>query len=303
MQDQNFLIRESRSVFIEAPVFSIFIPTWNNLSYLQLCISSLRKHTQLPIQIIVHINEGKDGTAEWVKTQTDLSYTLSDENIGVCYALNQCRTMATADYFIYLNDDMYVCPEWDLHLLREIKAIRHDAFFLSATAIEPTDTGNACVIVADFGTTPDSFREENLLNQFQTLDKKDWQGSTWPPNVVHKKLWDLVGGYSIEFSPGLYSDPDFSMKLWKSGVRLFKGVSAGRVYHFGGKSTTRMVKNAGYYTFISKWGMSAGTFKNKFLRSGQAFDGDLSVPVMPLSLRIKNWIKRFQALLQISFPG
>jgi glycosyltransferase involved in cell wall biosynthesis len=303
MQDQNFLIRESRSVFVESPVFSIFIPTWNNLSYLQLCISSLRKHTRLPIQIIVHINEGKDRTAEWVKAQADLSYTISDSNIGVCYALNQCRTLATADYFLYLNDDMYVCPEWEIHLLREIKEIGHDAFFISATAIEPAETGNACVIVADYGTNPESFREENLLNQFRTFEKRDWQGSTWPPNVVHKKLWDLVGGYSIEFSPGLYSDPDFSMKCWKAGVRLFKGVSASRVYHFGGKSTTRMVKNAGYYTFISKWGMTAKTFTKNFLRSGQVFDGDLSMPVFPFSLHIKNWIKRFQAFLKNSFIG
>ncbi len=301
MHDQNFLIRESRSVFVETPVFSIFIPTWNNLPYLQLCINSLHKHTSLPIQIIVHINEGKDGTKEWVEAQSDLSYTISDENIGVCYALNQCRTLATADYFLYLNDDMYVCPDWDLHLISEIKAFGHDAFFLSATAIEPVETGNACVIVADFGTNPDTFREENLLNQFRTFGKEDWQGSTWPPNVVHKRLWDLVGGYSIEFSPGLYSDPDFSMKLWKAGVRLFKGVGASRVYHFGGKSTTRMVKNAGYYTFISKWGLSARSFTRGFLRSGEAFKGPLTMPVLTISFRIKNWIKKFQSFLNNSF--
>ncbi len=105
----------------------------------------------------------------------------------------------------------------------------------------------------------------------------------------------MVGGYSIEFTPGLYSDPDFSMKLWKAGVRLYKGIGASRVYHFGGKSTTRMVRNAGYFTFISKWGMSAGTFTKKFLRSGQLFDGELSAPLLSLTLRMKNWINRIQA--------
>jgi glycosyltransferase involved in cell wall biosynthesis len=299
MHDQNFLIRESRSVFVGSSVFSIFIPTWNNLPYLRLCVDSLRKHSVLPYQIIVHINEGKDGTTEWVKSQADLDYTFSEENIGVCYALNQCRTLANGDYFLYLNDDMYVCPGWDQHLLDEIKAIGHDAFFLSATAIEPAETGNNCVIVKNFGTDPDSFREGDLLSQFQTLSKKDWQGATWPPNVVHKKTWDLVGGYSIEFSPGLYSDPDFSMKLWRAGLRLFKGVSVARVYHFGGKSTTRMVKNSGYYTFISKWGMTARTFTKKFLRSGEPFDGALAEPAIPFSVNMKNRFKRLQGLLHI----
>jgi glycosyltransferase involved in cell wall biosynthesis len=302
MHDQNFLIRESRSVSVDEPVFSIFIPTWNNLPYLKLCIDSVRRHSGLRHQIIVHINEGTDGTMEWVTSQPDLSYTLSEKNIGVCYALNQCRTLATADYFLYLNDDMYVCPEWDRRLLAEIKSIGHDAFFLSATAIEPVATLNNCVIVKNFGTDPAVFQETALLNEFRDLAKNDWQGSTWPPNVVHKKTWDLVGGYSIEYSPGLYSDPDFSRKLWLAGIRLFKGVSSSRVYHFGGKSTARMVRNRGYYTFISKWGMSARTFTKKFLRSGETFDGALNEPMLSFSLRLKNWFKRLEASLKSRPP-
>jgi hypothetical protein len=115
---------------------------------------------------------------------------------------------------------------------------------------------------------------------------------------VHKKTWDLVGGYSIEYSPGLYSDPDFSMKLWKAGIRLFKGIGDCRVYHFGGKSTKRVVKNKGYYTFISKWGMTSGTFTKKILRSGEPFDGILNEPVFSFSVKAKNWFKRLLAFLK-----
>jgi len=171
-------------------------------------------------------------------------------------------------------------------------------FFLSATAIEPFKTGNDCVIVQNFGTDAASFQEEKLLEQYRDPVKKDWQGATWPPNVVHKNTWDLVGGYSIEFSPGLYSDPDFSMKLWKSGIRLFKGIGKSRVYHFGGKSTKRMIKNRGYYTFIAKWGMSAGTFTKKILRSGQLFDGLLTEGVFPFTANAKNRINRLMAFFK-----
>ncbi len=298
MHDQNYLIRESRSVLTDSPVFSIFIPTWNNLPYLKLCIDSLRKHSRFPHQIIVHINEGADGTLDWVQSQSDLGYTFSEKNIGVCYALNQCRTLATADYFLYLNDDMYVCPGWDQELFAEIKTIGHDEFFLSTSVIEPLETGNNCVIIQNFGDDLRTFREDALLKQYADIEKKDWQGATWPPNVVHKKIWDLVGGYSIEFSPGLYSDPDFSMKLWKSGLRLFKGIGASRVYHFGGKSTKRMQRNPGYFTFISKWGMSARTFTKNFLRSGEPFDGALSAPVLPFTVQLKNRFNRLQAALK-----
>ena len=97
--------------------FSILIPSWNNLAYLKLCINSILKNSIYNHQILVHINEGSDGTKEWIEQQTNIDFTYTDKNIGVCYALNSLRTLAEADYIVYLNDDMYVCPQWDAFLL------------------------------------------------------------------------------------------------------------------------------------------------------------------------------------------
>lgn len=276
--------------------FSILIPTWNNLSYLQLCIASIRRNSTFQHQIIIHINEGKDGTREWVRQQPDLSYTYSDTNIGVCYALNGCASLATTDYILYINDDMYVCPGWDEALLNEIQQIGHKYFFLSGTAIE-REPQSACSIKGDYGSSPADFEEERLLREYTTLPMEDWQGATWPPNVVHKDLWNLVGGYSTEFSPGMYSDPDFSMKLWQAGVRLFRGLSSSRVYHFGSVSVKRVKKNKGYYTFIRKWGMTSSTLSKYYLRRGERFDGPLREPSIPAQIRLKNlWRKLSVAL-------
>lgn len=272
-------------------LFSILIPSWNNLDYLKLCIGSIRKNSAFPHQIIVHVNEGSDGTLEWIESQPDIDYTYSKENVGVCYALNICRDLLATDYIIYLNDDMYVCPGWDAALRQEMETIGHKYFFLSATAIEPVASSN-CVIEKDFGTGMDSFREEELLDEFDSLPMHDWQGATWPPNLVHKDLWDMVGGYSIEFSPGMYSDPDFSMKLWIAGVRLYKGLSKSRAYHFGSRSTRRIKKNKGYYTFIAKWGITSSTFTKFYLERGAPFDGELKAPHYTLGIRMKNFFKR-----------
>lgn len=272
-------------------VFSIMIPSWNNLPYLQLCINSIRRHSAFQHEIIVHINEGKDGSLEWVKSQPDLSYSYSTENMGVCYALNSCRTLAQTNYLLYMNDDMYVCPDWDTPLLNEIKQIGHPYFFLSSTAIE-IKAQSSCSIEKSFGRSIAEFEEEKLLNEFSVIPFQDWQGATWPPNVVHKDIWDLAGGYSIEFSPGMYSDPDFSMKLWQLGVRLFKGLAQSRVYHFGSVSVKRVKRNKGYYTFIAKWGMTSGTLSKYYLRRGDPFNGPLVPQEIPVHVRLKNLFKR-----------
>ena len=271
--------------------FSLLIPSWNNLEYLKLCIGSIRKHAHFNHQIIVLINEGKDGSREWVQQQEDLDYVIADQNIGICYGLNVCRSLVSTKYVVYINDDMYLLPGWDLELWKEIEQLEGQPFMLSATMIEPYETGNPCVIVQDYGDRLENFREEALLNAFQSFEKSDWSGSTWPPLVVPLELWDWVGGMSTEFSPGMYSDPDFSMKLWQAGLRYFKGVSRSRVYHFGSKSTGRVRKNAGRAQFIRKYGMTANSFLKYYLKRGAPFTGPLPEPKIPAMAKVANKIK------------
>ncbi len=270
--------------------FSIVIPTWNNLDYLKLCVESIEKNSRYEHQIIVHVNEGSDGTPEWLE-QKQIAYSHSKENIGICFGLNFARTLLATDYLLYMNDDMYVCPDWDKFLLDEIEAFGHNRFFLSATMIEPK-TRNGAAIEFDCGDNPNNFDEKKLLENCASLKKEDWSGATWPPNVVHKDVWDLVGGYSVEFSPGMYSDPDFSMKLWRAGIRDFKGAGKSRVYHFASKTTKRIKKNDGYYKFIDKWGITAKTFADKFLKRGKPYAGTLPEPDLAFGDIAKGRIKK-----------
>lgn len=257
--------------------FSILIPTWNNLEFLKTCIRSIRQHSHFSHQIIVHVNEGSDGTLQWVQ-ENQIDHTFSDKNVGVCYALNAAAKLADTDYIVFVNDDMYVLPNWDLSFYNEIAVLPTKLWFLSGTMIEPLNTSNPCVIFANYGTDLVSFKETELLKNFKNYEKLDWSGATWPPNIVHKELWEKVGGYSVEFSPGIGSDPDFSMKLWQHGVRYFKGLSECRVYHFQTKTTGRIQKNPGSHQFLQKWKITVQTFNKYYLKRGERWDGALTNP-------------------------
>jgi len=249
--------------------YSVFLPTWNNLGFIKACVNSIEKNSAEACQILIHVNDGSDGTLEWVKSR-GFGYTHSKENVGICLALNALRNLVTTPYIVYMNDDMWVLPNWDALLLKAISQRKDDMFFYSSTMIEPAGTGNPCVIAPlDFGTELEGFSEEKLIEASKKIKKEDWSGGTWPPNIIATRLWDLVGGYSVEFSPGMYSDPDFSKKLWEVGVRDFKGIGKSRVYHFMSKSTHRIVKNDGRTQFLRKWSMSSSTFMKGFLKWGQ----------------------------------
>ena len=266
-------------------VFTIVVPTWNNLPFLELCVRSIRENSAFPHQIVLHVNDGSDGTAEWAEAE-GLSFSRTAGNAGVCLACNAARPLVKTPYIVYMNDDMFVLPGWDSALKEEIDAAGGVPFFISATMIEPHPTRSKPVIGGhDYGTTPGTFDEARLLREFGSLPKEDWSGATRPPNVMPVWLWDLVGGYSVEFSPGLYSDPDLSAKLWLAGVRHFKGVARSRVYHFVSKSVGRIVPNDGRAQFLRKWGMAPSTFYRFFLRKGEPWTGPLEVPALDGALR------------------
>ena len=51
---------------LSMPAFSLLVPTWNNLEHLRLFVESLRRHSARAHELVVHVNEGTDGTREWL---------------------------------------------------------------------------------------------------------------------------------------------------------------------------------------------------------------------------------------------
>jgi GT2 family glycosyltransferase len=279
-------------------MFSILIPSWNNLEYLKCCIASIRKNSKYHHQIIVHINEGKEGTLEWVKSQ-NLSYSHSQENVGVCYGFNAPSSLAESEYIVLSDDDYYFAPDWDHYLLEAIKEVGHQYFCVTGTMIEHGPPRQSCFIAPyDYGKTASEFQEEKFLREFKSIPFHDWTGGNWYPMVLHKNIWTLIGGLSTEFTPGMASDPDMMMKLWHCGVRYYKGVGKSRVYHFGSKSTSRVKKNNGNKQFLLKWGFSISTLFKYYLRIGQKFSGPTAEPNAN-EVRIKLGRDRLKKLFSV----
>ncbi len=257
-------------------MISIIIPTYNNLDYLKLCLKSLKKNSTFKHEIIIHINDGSDGTLNFVKSK-NYKHTNSDINIGLCSSINKAAKLVSNKYILYSHDDMYFCPNWDKVLLDEVKNLNHDNFYLSGTMIEP----NSGHIVCDFGIDLDTFKEDELLSRYKSINFYDHQGTHFAPHLVSKKMWDKVGGFSEEFNPGIGSDPDFNMKLWKEGVRIFKGLNDFKVYHFGSLTTRKkknFIQNRGDKTFLKKWGITTKFFKKHYLKSKTKYNGPLKEP-------------------------
>ena len=273
-------------------MFSIIIPTFNNLPYLKICISSIKKNSKFEHEIITHINDGSDGTEKYLISEK-IKYTITNYNAGICEGVNLAANEATTSYILYAHDDFYFCPGWDEVLLNEVKKISHNNFYLSGTMM------NNGPLKFDCGNKLENFDEKKLLKNYKNINHYDFQGSTWAPHLIHKETWDKVGGFSEEFFPGTGSDPDLNMKLWNKGVRIFKGINDFKVYHFG-SIVTRKYKNhptirtesgsKGSKIFLIKWGISIKFFKKFFLKSDTKFNGPLDGPKKSLKFYVQLFI-------------
>ena len=262
-------------------MFSIIIPTFNNIEYLKKCIESIKKNSFYDShEIIPHVNEGTDGTTEYLKS-INIEFSYTNYNSGICIGMNMAAKKANTNYILYAHDDFYFCPKWDQILKSEVNKIGHNRFYLSGTMV------NNGQIKLDCGNDLESFDEKKLLEKIDESNYFDFQGSTWAPHLIHKKIWDKVGGFSEEFFPGTGSDPDLNMKLWNEGIRMFKGINNFKVYHFG-SMVTRKYKNhptiktesgsRGAKIFLLKWGITINFFKRFILNSDTKYLGELKKP-------------------------
>ena len=184
-------------------MISIVIPTYNNLDYLKLCLNSIKRNSFKDHEVLLHINDGSDGSLKYA-IDNNIKHTFSKENIGLCSSINTACKKIVNKYILYAHDDVYFCPNWDIYLLDELKKINDNKFYLSGTMIEPNRGAH---IRFDCGQTANTFDEKKLLDNYKNLPFYDHQGSHFSPLLIEKKMWEMVGGFSEEFNPGICSDP------------------------------------------------------------------------------------------------
>ena len=262
-------------------MFSIVIPTLNNINYLKLCIKSIKNNSNFNHEIIIHVNQGTDETIEFLKNEK-IKYSYTKYNAGICEGVNLASKLSTTNYILYAHDDFYFCPGWDDALVNELKDLKNNLFYFSGTMIQNGQVELNC------GNSLQDFNEKKLLNEYKNIKFNDFQGSTWAPHLIHKDLWNKIGGFSEEYFPGTGSDPDLNMKLWNEGVRIFKGLQNCKVYHFGSIVTRQKEKkfntitesgSKGSKIFLLKWGISIKFFKKYFLKSDTIYLEPLKEPV------------------------
>ena len=216
------------------------------------CLTSL-KETVPDIKVLVAVN----GTRCVKHRDSDLFI----KEQGQCKATNAAVATVNTPWIFVTNDDMIYAPGWWEQLtIIQGNAFERDTRCLSPKLIEPR-VGAPTFEVQPFGGAGGDFDKEAWLKFAETYPytTEPLRSGFNLPFLISKELWDLIGGYDINYDPwGSNGDSDLEYKIKLAGVQPHQNVNC-PVYHFSQTSGTFHPDNdaarfRNYAYFKEKWG-------------------------------------------------
>lgn len=223
---------------------SIVIPLYNQLSYTKSCLASIQETTPQDAEIILLDNASSDGTGAYLATLSKVTAICNEVNLGCAGAWNQGISAASGEWIVILNNDVILSSGWIEGLLKAAEQWELDV--VSPAIREGEQNYNI---------------ETNALEVTSHMSGVIRRGTAHGICfMVHRRVFDAIGGFDENFRIGQYEDTDFFLRARQSGFKLGT-VGSSFLHHFGSVTqnsmkTARVVKpyaqeNKAY--FIRKW--------------------------------------------------
>lgn len=240
---------------------SIIIPTYNGVHLLAPCVEAIRRHTELPYEIIVVDNGSTDHTAQYCLRER-LIFVALPQNEGFPFAVNRGLAVASGDQLLLLNNDVLVSPRWLSNMLLALGSANEIG--LVGPVTNYASGGQQIEISYGEG---DSF--EQVAEQFNRSNPEKWQDVQRLVGMCllfKREVMSRIGFLDERYSPGHYEDDDFCYRARLAGYRLL--ICGDTLVYHAGSASFKANHPEGWNgliegnrnKFIEKWGVDPWIF-------------------------------------------
>jgi len=215
---------------------SFIQPSRSNLKYLKWSYNSIRKNLNPRHEICMADDFSDDGTWEWMQeiTKTDPNVKIhrneGPKRLGHTILYDTLvNDYATNDIVMIYHADMYALPGLDEEVNKYIKR----GVVVSGTRIEPPlHPDGPEKIIKDFGIEPEEFKEQELLNWFNSDSEFTHEPTEgiFAPWAIMKEDFQSIGGHDPLYAPQSKEDSDIFNRFVLAGYKLVQ-TWGGFVYH------------------------------------------------------------------------
>ncbi|EHP86406.1 glycosyl transferase family 2 [Geobacter metallireducens RCH3] len=230
-------------------MISIVIPLYNQVAYTQLCVQSLRRAGLNGVDVLLIDNGSTDGTAEYLKSCSDLRVIRNRENLGCAGAWNQGVRETTSEWVMILNNDVVVSPGWLDGLLE-------------AAGKEGLDVVSPAIREGEYNYDIEGYSQEFVGRMGDVVRRGVADGICF---MVRRRVFEVVGLFDENFRIGQFEDADFFRRARNAGFRLG---TTGRsfIHHFGSVTQDAIRKNRPERPYVAenrayfreKWQLTRG---------------------------------------------
>ncbi|UKJ06324.1 glycosyltransferase family 2 protein [Solitalea lacus] len=222
------------------PRVAVVILNWNGKRFLEQFLPSIIQSTYKNLEIIVGDNASTDGSVEYVKTNfPQVTVLINDQNYGYAGGYNHILARVHADYFVLLNSDIEVTPNWIEPIIEQMESDeliaiaqpklkdfnRKDYFEYAGAA-----GGYLDYLGYPFcrGRIFDSIEKDE--GQYESSSEIFWASGA--AMFIKKKYFDLVGGLDADLFAHM-EEIDLCWRLKNQGFKVVYCPNS-EVYHVGG---------------------------------------------------------------------
>ena len=205
------------------PKVSIVLLTHNQWRFTEAALASLERFTGYPnLEIVIVDNGSSDGTREllglWGASRGSYAKViLNPSNTGFSAGNNTGIWACTGDYFVVLNNDVYVTDGWLAGLLAHFRASPKLGLLGQVT----NRAGNESVVyVGEYS----DMRQMAVLARRYTQAHRGQITEMGSLNffcvMVPRGVWEEIGELDEAFGIGLFEDDDYSMRVRSAGYEV-----------------------------------------------------------------------------------
>lgn len=220
---------------------AIVILNWNGKKYLEQFLPALIQNTNIDnCKIIVADNNSNDGSIEFLKENySQIEVIIHDKNYGFTGGYNKALNQIDAEYFVLLNSDIEVTPNWLNPLIQTLDSDKSIAAcqpkiksFHNKNQFEYAGASGGFIDKYGYpfcrGRILDTIEKDT--NQYNSVIDVFW--ATGACLVIKADIYKSVGGLDDDFFAHM-EEIDLCWRLKNQGYRIVVNPES-EIFHVGG---------------------------------------------------------------------
>jgi len=224
----------------QTPKVAVVILNWNGSFFLEKFLPSVYNSTYQNIEFIIGDNASTDNSIEFVQTNyPSIRIIENSQNFGFAGGYNEVLKSVEADYYVLLNSDVEVTPNWIEPVIQYMEEHTEVAAaqpkiraYHDKTLFEHAGAAGGYIDAYGYPFCRGRLFNEMETDEGQYNDNQEIFWATGAALFIKAQAWKEAQGFDADFFAHM-EEIDLCWRLKRMGYRIAY-VGASTVYHVGG---------------------------------------------------------------------